>query len=90
MTCACRVLTKTKDYLDIFARFKKRENVSAVEKLLQGFPALEPFEKSQLGTLCCESSDEAKTLIPSLGDKANDEELQELLEEITRFRTFVE
>jgi len=44
-----RVLTKTKDYLEVFARFKKKENVSAVERLLNTETNLVPFEKSQLG-----------------------------------------
>ena len=43
-----------------------------------------------LGTLCCESADEAKTLIPSLALKINDADLQELLKEITNLRAFVE
>ncbi|KAF3919670.1 hypothetical protein ABW20_dc0105582 [Dactylellina cionopaga] len=84
------VLVKTKDYLDQFARFKKKENVSAVERLLQMEDKLASFEKSQLGTLCCETAEEAKTLVPSLGDKKSDDELQDLLDEITKFRTFVE
>jgi len=84
------VLSKTKDYLDQFARFKKKENVSAVERLLQMETDLAPFEKSQLGTLCCETAEEAKTLIPSLADKKSDDDLQELLDEITKFRTFTE
>ncbi|KAK6330327.1 RNA polymerase B [Orbilia blumenaviensis] len=84
------VLIKTKDYLEQFARFKKKENVSAVERLLQMEGGLASFEKSQLGTLCCETSEEAKTLIPSISDKKSDEDLQELLDEITKFRTFVE
>ena len=44
-----RVLSKTKEYLDVFARFKKKENVSAVEHLLNEQTDLLPFEKSQLG-----------------------------------------
>lgn len=59
-----RVLSKTKDYLDQFARFKKKENVSLVERLLQQETDLAGFERSQLGTLCCETAEEAKTLIP--------------------------
>jgi hypothetical protein len=34
------------------------------------------------GSLCCETADEAKTLIPSLADKIKDDELQDLLGEI--------
>ena len=34
------------------------------------------------GSLCCETAEEAKTLIPSLQDKISDEDLQELLDEM--------
>jgi hypothetical protein len=36
------------------------------------------------GSLCCDSAEEAKTLIPSLTDKITDDDLQELLDEITK------
>ena len=44
-----RTLIKTQDYLDVFARFKNTENITAVERVLGAHPQLEPFEKSQLG-----------------------------------------
>jgi DNA-directed RNA polymerase II subunit RPB4 len=40
----------------------------------------------ELGSLCCESSEEAKTLIPSLQDKISDEELQGLLDELSKLQ----
>ena len=43
-----------------------------------------------LGSLCLDSADEAKTLIPSLQTKISDSELQELLDEITKLRNFTE
>ncbi|KAI1094811.1 RNA polymerase Rpb4 [Rostrohypoxylon terebratum] len=102
------MLTKTIDYLDTFARFKKKESVEAVERLLGSYPKLAKFERAQLGmhisttrhgirmdysvrliysprilgSLCCETAEEAKYLIPSLQNKISDEELQELLDEI--------
>lgn len=42
------------------------------------------------GSLCCESAEEAKTLIPSLANKISDADLQELLDDITKLRNFVE
>ena len=36
------------------------------------------------GSLCCDTAEEAKTLIPSLTDKITDDDLQELLDEITK------
>ncbi|KAL9584621.1 MAG: hypothetical protein Q9212_001997 [Teloschistes hypoglaucus] len=79
-------LIKTQDYLDVFARFKQKENIEAVERYLATKTELELFERSQLGSLCCESAEEAKTLVPSLTNKINDQDLQELLDEITKLR----
>jgi len=76
------VLTKTLEYLDCFARFKQKENVEAVERLLSSRKELSKFERAQIGSLCCDSADECKTLIPSLGDKIGDDDLQELLDEM--------
>ena len=42
------------------------------------------------GSLCCESAEEAKTLIPSLASKISDDDLQELLDNITQFRNLVD
>lgn len=41
---------KTSDYLDSFARFKRKENVEAVERLLSAHKELAKFERAQLGT----------------------------------------
>lgn len=38
------------------------------------------------GSLCCENADEAKTLIPSLADKIKDEDLEDLLQEISKLQ----
>ena len=58
--------------------------------MLASHDELELFERSQLGSLCCETSEEAKTLIPSLATKIGDVDLQELLDDITKLRNFVE
>lgn len=39
------------DYLDNFARFQKKENVEAVERLLSAHKEFHKFERAQLGTL---------------------------------------
>ncbi|KKZ66734.1 DNA-directed RNA polymerase II subunit RPB4 [[Emmonsia] crescens] len=83
-------LVKTQDYLELFARFKEKENIEAVERLLSAHTELEFFERSQLGILCCNDAEEAKSLIPSIGNKISDTELQELLDELTKLRNFVE
>ncbi|KFY83853.1 hypothetical protein V500_09849 [Pseudogymnoascus sp. VKM F-4518 (FW-2643)] len=82
------MLNKTLEYLDHFARFKRKENVEAVERLLSAHPELAKFERAQLGSLCCELAEEAKTLIPSLADKISDDDLQELLNEINKHRGY--
>lgn len=78
------MLLKTTQYLENFARFKRKENVEAVERLLSARKELAKFERAQLGSLCCDTAEEAKTLIPSLQDKITDEDLQSLLDEITK------
>ncbi|KFY26437.1 hypothetical protein V493_04087 [Pseudogymnoascus sp. VKM F-4281 (FW-2241)] len=82
------MLNKTLEYLDHFARFKRKENVEAVERLLSAHQELAKFERAQLGSLCCELAEEAKTLVPSLADKISDDDLQELLNEILKLRGY--
>ncbi len=36
------------------------------------------------GSLCCDTADECKTLVPSIQHKINDEDLQELLDEMAK------
>ncbi|KFY61285.1 hypothetical protein V496_05090 [Pseudogymnoascus sp. VKM F-4515 (FW-2607)] len=82
------MLNKTLEYLDHFARFKRKENVEAVERLLSAHQELAKFERAQLGNLCCELAEEAKTLVPSLADKISDDDLQDLLNEINKHRGY--
>ena len=42
------------------------------------------------GTLCLDNADEAKTLIPSLQHKITDDDLNDLLNEISKLRNFTE
>ncbi|KAF2088341.1 polymerase II polypeptide D [Saccharata proteae CBS 121410] len=79
-------LQKMRSYLDVFSRFKDRETTLQVGSLVGAHTELVHFERSQLATLCCETADEAKTLIPSITDKITDEDLQELLNEISKLR----
>lgn len=43
-----------------------------------------------VGSLCCDNAEEAKSLIPSLQNKISDGDLQELLDELTKLRNFTE
>lgn len=45
-----RMLQQTLSYLDNFARFTRKENVEAVERLLSSATQLSKFERAQLGT----------------------------------------
>ena len=49
----CRTLIKTTDYLDVFARFKQKENIEAVERVLATRAELDLFERAQLGMCSC-------------------------------------
>jgi DNA-directed RNA polymerase II subunit RPB4 len=86
LLAAYRILTKTIDYLDAFARFKQKENVEAVERLLSTHTELTKFERAALGSLCPDGVEEAKTLIPSLQDKISDDDLHELLDEMGKLQ----
>ncbi|KKY14105.1 putative polymerase ii polypeptide d [Phaeomoniella chlamydospora] len=80
-------LTKTQDYLDMFARFKDKENVEAAERILTSYAGqLDFFERSQLGSLLPDEAEEAKALIPSLQSKISDGDLQQLLDELQKLR----
>ncbi|CAI5757852.1 unnamed protein product [Candida verbasci] len=87
------IVHKTLNYLTNFARFKNKSSCETVEKLLKDFSEhcnekLHPFELAQLGTLECEDSEEAKSLIPSLTNKVSDVQLQSLLTELRKYQTF--
>lgn len=86
------VVHKTLNYLTNFSRFKNTSSVETVEKLLNDFSEhcnepLHPFELAQLGTLECEDSEEAKSLIPSLTNKVSDVQLQTFLTELRKYQT---
>ena len=42
----------------------------------------------QTGTLCCDTAEEARTLIPSLEGKISDDDLQAVLDNISKLRDF--
>lgn len=44
------------------------------------------FFLRRLGSLCCDSAEEAKTLIPSLADKIDDDVLQDLLDQMAKLQ----
>lgn len=79
-------LKNTMEYLTNFSRFRDQETVGAVIQLLKS-TNLHPFEIAQLGSLACDTADEAKTLIPSLTNKISDDELERTLKELSNLET---
>ncbi|XP_060079942.1 DNA-directed RNA polymerase II subunit RPB4-like [Ylistrum balloti] len=81
------VFMKTLNYTSRFSKFKNRETISAVRSLLMQ-KKLHKFELAALANLCPENADEAKSLIPSLEGRFEDEELKQILEDIQTKRSF--
>jgi len=80
-------LTKTRDYLEIFAVFKEIPDIGQVESIIDTYGKdLTRFEKSQLGTLVPSCADEAKTLIPSLVGQISDSDLEDLCQDLQRLK----
>ncbi|KAF2480479.1 HRDC-like protein [Neohortaea acidophila] len=85
------VYNKTEAYLETFVRFKTEQSASQVEAVSQKLVQeglITSFERAQLATLCCDTVEEARTLIPSLEGKVSDDELQQTLDDISKMRDF--
>ncbi|EMC93598.1 hypothetical protein BAUCODRAFT_125443 [Baudoinia panamericana UAMH 10762] len=88
------VYLKTREYVESFARFKDSKTVTQVDAISSALlgrgkgEGVTNFERAQLATLCCDTAEEAKTLIPSLEGKLDDDELQRALDEISKLRDF--
>lgn len=73
------VFIKMLDYCKTFNKFgDNKEKIHAVRRILSA-KKLHKFELAQLANLCPETAEEAKTFIPSLENKFQDEELTEIL-----------
>ncbi|KAI1728626.1 RNA polymerase rpb4 domain-containing protein [Ditylenchus destructor] len=82
------VFVKTLNYARRLSKFKSRETIRAVRGIFSGKYNLHKFEVAQLANLCPETAEEAKALIPSLENKMEDEELDELLKDLHAKKTF--
>uniref|UniRef100_A0A0N4ZU40 RPOL4c domain-containing protein n=1 Tax=Parastrongyloides trichosuri TaxID=131310 RepID=A0A0N4ZU40_PARTI len=83
------VFLKTLEYTRRLARFKNREAIRAVRVLFgQKADIMHKFEIAQLANLLPETAEEAKSLIPSLQNKIEDDALEEFLKEVTHKKTF--
>ncbi|KAJ2719283.1 RNA polymerase B [Coemansia sp. Benny D115] len=81
------VYTKTLDYVQRFSRYTNRDTIKEVRALLKPTD-LEPFECAQLGNLCCNEYEEAKSLIPSIGNKISDDDLDSLLKQMDSLKKY--
>ena len=81
------VFMKTLNYTQRFAKFKNMENIAAVRSLLTT-KKIHKFELAALANLCPETPEEAKSLIPSLEGRFEDEELAGILDDIQTKRSF--
>lgn len=81
------VFMKTLNYTQRFAKFKNMENIAAIRNLLTS-KKIHKFELAALANLCPESPEEAKSLIPSLEGRFDDDELASLLDDIQTKRSF--
>ena len=82
-----QVFMKTLGYTQKFSRYKNRETIASVRSLL-GKKKLHKFELACLANLCPETAEEAKSLIPSLEGRFDDDDLQQLLDDIQTHRSF--
>lgn len=75
------VFNKTLTYTEQCSKFKNRETIVAVRNLLTK-KKLHKFEMASIANLCPQLADEAKSLIPSLEGKFDNDELQQVLDDI--------
>ncbi|KAH1013271.1 hypothetical protein HUJ04_002280 [Dendroctonus ponderosae] len=80
------VFMKTLTYTDRFRKFKNKETISSVRNLLNQ-KKLHKFELAAIANLCPETAEEAKSLIPSLEGRFEEDELQSVLDDIQTKRS---
>lgn len=81
------VFMKTLEYTNRMAKYKNRSAMRAVRQILSS-KNFHRFELVQLANLCPDTAEEAKSLIPSLENKIEDDDLEELLKELRTKKTF--
>ncbi|KYQ90606.1 DNA-directed RNA polymerase II subunit 4 [Tieghemostelium lacteum] len=78
---------KTLAYAEKFSRFKTKASIKQVRATLSKHQLAE-YEIACLANLCVETSDEAKSLIPSLKRVKDDDALQSYLDDLANLRKF--
>jgi len=76
-----KVFLKTLDYCERFSHFKNKETIIAVRNMLVQ-KSIHKYEVATLANLCPDNSEEAKSLIPSLELKIENDDLQKVLDDI--------
>jgi DNA-directed RNA polymerase subunit F len=75
--------------VDQVSKFQHSESVKQCRQVLAGTP-LESFEIAQLANLLPQTAEEAKTLVPSIQGRIEDDELQALLGELHSLQRYVQ
>ncbi|CAK9300177.1 unnamed protein product [Gordionus sp. m RMFG-2023] len=75
------IFNKTYNYTRAFSRFKNRDTTISIRNMLMGLN-LHKFELAALANLCPETSEEAKSHIPTLIERFEDDELQPILDDM--------
>ncbi|KAJ3416104.1 RNA polymerase B [Chytridiales sp. JEL 0842] len=81
---------KTLDHCQRFSRFTNKQTVKEIRQLYS-HEQFHDFEVAQLANLCCETVEEAKSLIQSLSkrfDNIEDAKLQDLLDQMSSLRRY--
>ncbi|KAE9412309.1 hypothetical protein Angca_008733 [Angiostrongylus cantonensis] len=81
------VFTRSLEYARRFSEFKNRESIKAARALFSQKP-LHKFEVAQIINLCPETAEEAKALIPSIENKLEDDDLDQILKDLQSKKTF--
>jgi DNA-directed RNA polymerase II subunit RPB4 len=69
------------------SKFHSLDMIVHIRKMLETI-GISGFEMTQIVNLCPETAEEAQTLIPTLGNKINPENLQDLLDQLSNTRRF--
>ncbi|KAJ2104202.1 RNA polymerase B [Coemansia sp. S142-1] len=82
----CLLISEVKVLLEAH-RYTNRDTIKEVRALLKP-TNLEPFECAQLGNLCCSEYEEIKSLVPSIGNKISDDDLDSLLKQMDSLKKY--
>lgn len=73
------VLKKSLEYADKFGHISRTEDAIAIRTQLMTVPGIHPFEVAQIASLLPKDAEEAKAIIPSLKDRYEDDELNDMI-----------